>query len=227
MKKSLLLLALLSGAAATAQAQTAIPAGTVSLGGGIGFFSRTNKSEFKVGNNTFTDEFRNSQFQFAPAAGYFFADNLALGLNLSYTAMSEKITRTGPGRTSPNALDARTTLRVGPYVQYYKMLSDQFGVLGTLGLGYQSGFAPSYSGGSGGTVLETKTSGGYVSLTPGVIFFPVPKFGISASIGGLGYDRLNIKRSDDSDGQSRSSSNLGASFGLSELQFGGTFYFGR
>ena len=227
MKKSLLLLALLSGAAATAQAQTAIPAGTVSLGGGIGFFSRTDKSEFKVGNNTFTDESRNSLFQFEPAAGYFFADNLALGLNLSYAAMSEKITRTGPGRTSPDALDASTILRVGPYVQYYKMLSDQFGVLGTLGAGYQSGFAPSYSGGGSGAVVETKTTGGYVSLTPGVIFFPVPKFGISASIGGLGYDRLNIKRSDDADGRSRSTSNLGASFGLSELRFGGTYFFGR
>ena len=200
----------------------------MSLGGGIGFFSRTDKSEFKVGNNTFTGESRNSLFQFAPAAGYFFADNLALGLSLSYTARSEEITRTGPGSTSPNALDASTFLRVGPCGQYYKMLSDQFGVLGTLGLGYQSCFAPSYSSGGGsGAVMETNTSGGYVSLTPGVIFFPVPKFGISASIGGLGYDRLNIKRSDDADGRSRSTSSVGASFGLSELRFGGTYFFGR
>jgi hypothetical protein len=227
MKKSFLMLALLSGATTAVQAQSAIPAGTIAIGGSLGYNSSSNEQEYKLGSNTYTNESTTSQFRFAPAVGYFLADNLAIGLNLGYTATSYKVTNTGPGSTNPNALDANTSLRVGPYVQYYKMLSDQFGVLGTLGAGYQSRFTPSYSGGTANTVIETKQNGFYAGLTPGVIFFPVPKFGISASIGSLGYDRVTEKRSDDSDGEARSSSNFGASFGFDQLMFGGTFFLGR
>ena len=226
MRKPFILLSLFCGTTALAQAQSAIPAGTISLGGSIGYSSHTDKFEDQVAGNTYTSELTNSQFRFSPSVGYFIADNLALGLSLGYTAASSKTTNTGPGSTSPNSLDAQTTLRVGPYAQYYKMLSDQFGVLGTLGVGYQSSFTPNRAG-SSNNVIETKASGFYSALTPGVVFFPVPKFGISASIGFLGYDRVSVKRSNDSDGESQTSSNFGASFGFDQLMFGGTYYFGR
>jgi hypothetical protein len=118
-------------------------------------------------------------------------------------------------------LDAATNLRVGPYLQYYKMLSDQFGILGTLSGGYTRTFTPRLIGPT--TVVEEETNGVYASLTPGVIFFPVPKFGISATAGYLGYDRTALKNSP----TNRKISDLGASFGLSQLQFGGTYFFGR
>ncbi|WP_310396696.1 hypothetical protein [Hymenobacter sp.] len=223
--KKIFLFALLVAGAKVTYAQS-IAAGTISLGGSIGYSRNSDEVETQVGSNTFTTEVAESEFRFTPAVGYFLADNLAVGLNLGYSAASEKITNTGPGATSPNSLDAWTSLRVGPYVQYYKMLSEQFGVLGTLGAGYQNTFTPSASGGNS-RIIETKTNGFYAGLTPGVIFFPIPKFGISASIGGLGYDRVEVKRSDDDDGRSRNLSNLGASFGFDQLQFGGTFFLGR
>ena len=218
--------ALLAASTQVGHAQS-IAAGTISLGGSIGYNSSTYKKEYKSGGNTSSNEETRSQFQFSPSVGYFLADNLAIGLGLGYTSTKYKVTYSGPGRTSPNPLDASTTLRVGPYVQYYKMLSEQFGVLGTLGAGYQSGFAPNYSDNNPGRIIETKTSGYYAALTPGVIFFPIPKFGLSASIGNLGYEQANVKQSDDVDGESEKYSSFGASFGLSQLQFGGTYYFGR
>ena len=225
--KKLILLALLASSTAAVQAQS-IAAGTISLGGSIGYNQNTAKSEFKSSNgDVFTFETTVSQFQFSPSAGYFLADNLALGLNLGYTAARTKQTFAGPRTTSPNPLDASTTLRVGPYVQYYKMLSEQFGVLGTLGAGYQSSFMPFYGNSNSNTVVESKAKGFYASLTPGVIFFPVPKFGISASIGGLDYDRVGVERSDDANGRTQSVSAFGAGFGLSQLLFGGTLFLGR
>ena len=225
MKKIFLLAALAIGAT-EARAQS-IAAGTISLGGSIGYSTRTDKSEYKLGNNMYTDEFTQSQFRFSPSVGYFFADNLAIGLNLGYAATKSTVAFSGPGRNTPNSLDAATTLRVGPYVQYYKMLTEQFGVLGTLGAGYQRGFTPSFVNNSTGNVLDTKSSGFYAGLTPGIIFFPIPKFGISASVGSLGYERLGVTRSDDSDGESRTISNFGAGFGFDQLLLGGTFYIGR
>lgn len=206
LKNVLLLLTLLAGTTSLAQAQTAIPAGTTSLGGSIGY-SRHTESQ---GQDVVT-----SKFQIAPSAGYFVADNLAVGINLNYSAG-----RTTISNYPENNLDAATSLRVGPYVQYYKMLSEQFGFLGTLGAGYQRSFTPTYTDPS--TTLSVTRSGYYASLTPGVIFFPVPKFGISASVGYLGYDHVNVQPS-----ASQTVSNFGASFGLDQLTFGGTFYFGR
>lgn len=223
--KKLFLLALLAGSTEALHAQS-IAAGTLSLGGNVGYGHTSDKAEYKNGGNTYTSEYVRSQFQFVPAIGYFVANNLAIGVSLGYTAASEKLTNTGPYSSSPNALDARTTLRVGPYVQYYKMISEQFGVLGTLSVGYQHGFTPSYAN-NGNRVVETTTNGSYAALTPGIIFFPIPKFGISASVGYLGYEQYGVKRNDDIDGESQNVSAIGAAFGLNQLMFGGTYYFGR
>ena len=101
-------------------------------------------------------------------------------------------------------------------------------MLGTLGAGYQSSFMPFYGNpDNSNTVVESKVKGSCASLTPGVIFFLVPKFGIGAPIGGLGYDRVGVKRSDDANGRTRSVSAFGAGFGFSQLLFGGTLFLGR
>lgn len=217
--KKILLLALLAASTSAVHAQS-IAAGTISLGGSIGYSRSSSEIEINSGRNPYTAEFTSSRFQFSPAVGYFLADNLALGLNLSYTAERTSQSSGAPGQPGPIDLDPRTSLRVGPYVQYYKMLSEQFGVLGTLGAGYQRSNIPNNNNSS-----ETKANGFYTAITPGIIFFPISKFGISASIGNLGYDRLELDTDDTDD--SSSTSTFGANFGLSQLQFGGTYFFGR
>ena len=219
MKRNLLHLALLFIAATTVQAQTPITAGTISLGGGIGYSRHSDKKEFPTGSTSSTSESVSSQFQVSPAVSYFIADNLAIGLNLGYTAIRNQFTSGITGVT--NSLDPNTTLRVGPYVQYYNMLGDHFGILGTLGAGYQHGVTNGYV--TRNVTYQTKTNGYYASLTPGLIFFPIPKLGISASIGSLAYDRATEKPTTGAPVVS----NFGASFGLNQLQFGGTYFFGR
>jgi hypothetical protein len=218
--KKILLLALLAASTGAAHAQS-IAAGTISLGGNIGYSRSSTEFKVNAGRNSYTNEFTTSRFQFSPAVGYFIADNLAIGVNLGYTAERTTTSNNSPGQPDPDNPEARTNLRVGPYVQYYKMLSEQFGVLGTLGAGYQNSTTPSTNNSD-----ETKANGFYAAITPGVIFFPIPKFGISASIGNLGYDRLKLDTDANSE-TSASSNTFGASFGLSQLQFGGTYFFGR
>ncbi len=205
--QKIFLLALFSAGTGLAQAQS-ISAGTVSLGGSIGYNRQTD-------NQGGGADVTRSNFRIAPVVGYFFADNLAIGLNLGYMA-----DRTTFSQSPAGNLDAATSFRVGPYVQYYKMLSEQFGVLGTLGAGYSRSFAPRFTGPN--ITVEEKASGVYANLTPGIIFFPVPKFGISASIGFLGYDRTTLEGSPE-----RKFSSFGAEFGLNQLNFGGTYFFGR
>ena len=233
MKSSFLLLALL-GAATAAEAQTAIPAGTVSLGGGIGYSRSSDKYSSTPNNTTYSNESSASQFSFTPAVGYFVADNLEIGLNLGYMSYRKPYNTFSPAPAMVRAeLDPTTTLRVGPFVRYYKMISDQFGVSGTLGAGYQSIRDYQYSGNSSSNaILEYKGSGYYAGLTPAIVFFPVPQFAISASIGSLAYSRFSFDYpaspgNTAPSGYENTSSAFGADFGFSQLQFGGTYYFGR
>lgn len=221
--KKLFLLALLSSLAGGTQAQTAIKAGTIQLGGAVGY-SRNSQDAPSYTNingsyNPITLTTTASQFAISPAAGYFVADNLAVGISGTY-----RITRV-VNSAAPSFLssDRKTTeFRVGAFAQYYKMVSEQFGFTGTLGGGYQYNGNP-YGYDSG----DLAGKGFYANLTPAIVFFPIPKLAIGASIGGLNYSHFSVKAPySPSPGEYKNSS-FGANFGLSELLFSGTFYFGR
>ena len=233
-KKTLLSTALVA-AAQLAQAQS-IPAGTVSLGGNVGYSRSTNSSSNSSNSNnsiTYTAESTVSQFSFSPSVGYFVADDLAIGLTLGYQANRKPYTTYTPAQGTVRAqLDPTTTFRLGVYGQYYKMLSEQFGFLGTLGGGYQTLRDYAYTSNSNNALIsELKASGYYAELTPGIVFFPIPKLGLTASIGSLAFNRLSYDYPTNAgtapNGYESKTSTFGASFGLSQLQFGGTYYFGR
>ena len=194
MKK--VLLSILCAAAANLAHAQSIPAGTISLGGNIGYSRSTSNNSSTYNGTTYTSESTASQFSFSPSVGFFVADNLALGINLGYTANRRVYTTTsGNTPSSPITrpeLDPTTTLRLGAYAQYYKMLTEQFGVLGTLGGGFQSLHDYAYSNNSSSAAIqELKGSGYYAELTPGIVFFPIPKLGLTASIGSLAFNRIS------------------------------------
>ncbi len=218
--KKLFLFALVGGLASNAQAQTAIKAGTIQLGGTIGY-SRSSQdtpdflSSYYPGVLTTTT----SQFAVAPAVGYFVADNLALGISGTYQVTHYALSST-PSYQSSN--EKSTLFKVGLFGQYYKMLTEQFGFTGTLGGGYQYDGRP-YGYNSG----DLAGKGAYANLTPAVVFFPIPKLAIGASIGGLDYSYFSIKAPNSPSLTDYKKSDFGANFGLSQLLFSGTFYFGR
>lgn len=229
MKKTILS-AVLVAAAHLAQAQS-IPAGTVSLGGNVGYSRATGNSSYSINGTTYSSETTSSQFSFSPSVGFFVADNLALGINLGYSASRRPYT-TSTGTNNQVKPDPTTTFRLGVYGQYYKMLTEQFGILGTLGVGFQNQRDYNLNNnGNNPVILEYKSSGYYADLTPGIVFFPIPKLGLTASIGSLSFNRLNYDFPSNAgtapNGYENKSSTFGASFGLSQLLFGGTYYFGR
>ena len=104
------------------------------------------------------------------------------------------------------------------------MLTDQFGLVGTLGGGYQYNRTTNVFGPAGNmSTNETKQKGYYAGLTPGIVYFPIPKLGISATVGSLAYSWLK----ETPNASEPVTADFGASFGLNQLQFGGTYYFGR
>jgi outer membrane protein W len=224
--KKVFLFALLAASTQVSHAQS-IAAGTLSLGGSIGYSKSTDKLTNSSASGT--AETTTSQFSFTPTVGYFVADNLEVGLSLGYTAYRRPYGSNSSSTVVRAELDPTTTLRLGAFGRYYKMFTEQFGVTGALGAGYQSTKHSEYSGVN---IQDYKASGFYADITPAIVFFPIPKLGISASIGSLGYSQFNNDyptgpNTAAPSGFESKSSTFGANFGLSQLQFGGTYYFGR
>ena len=220
MKKSFSIL-LICATAQLAHAQSPIKAGTVALSGSINYAHSGEETSGNSGFGNYTSTYSNNTLVLSPAVSYFVADNLAIGVDLNYSVQEVSSKSSNSSTTSYRDYYG---LRVGPFVQYYKMLTDQFGFTGKLGAGYEHDSQPNSNATSG----IDKTTGFYAALTPGIIFLPIPKLGIGASVGGLGYSRLEFKPdSGTSSNYSDVRSTFGASFGLAQLTFSGTYFFGR
>ena len=226
MKKSFSIL-LLCATASIAHAQSPLKAGTVALGGSINYAHSSDEISSNSGYRygSYSSSYSNNTLSLSPEVSYFVADNLSVGLNLNYS-IQEIAFSSSPGSSGTTYRDA-TSFRIGPFVRYYKMLNDQFGFTGTLGAGYEHDKQPGQTTNTGNAGV-IKANGFYAALTPGVIFLPIPKLGIGASIGGLGYTRLDVKPETTSNADYKeTTSSFGASFGLAQLTFSGTYFFGR
>jgi hypothetical protein len=131
-------------------------------------------------------------FNFTPTVGYFVADNLALGLNGNLQIYGG------------NSSFGQNIYSVGPFARYYRFVggSDKFALYGQGSVGYSH-----YSGGY---------NLGYVGITPGLAFFPIPRFGLEASLRGLSYS-----------GNFNDTHSFDFGFGLQNIQFGAAYYFGK
>lgn len=135
-------------------------------------------------------------FEFAPTVGTFVADNLALGISASVRLDGGNADHFG-----------YNSYAVGPFARYYRFVGgDKFALFGQGGVGY----ARTNPTGADGV------NQGYVSVTPGLAFFPVPRFGLEASLRGLTYA---------TDFNNASTLDLG--FSLSNFQLGAAYYFGK
>ncbi|AMJ67522.1 hypothetical protein AXW84_20435 [Hymenobacter sp. PAMC 26628] len=135
-------------------------------------------------------------FEFAPTIGTFVADNLALGVSASIRLYSGNANSFGSN-----------SYAVGPFARYYRFVGgDKFALFGQGSLGYTR-------------TNETGSNGynqGYLSVTPGLAFFPIPRFGLEASLRGLTY-ATNFN----------STSTLDLGFSLNNFQLGAAYYFGK
>ena len=244
--KKIFLLGLLAIGAAEARAQS-ISAGTISLGGSIGYNQFSGNSNTVYSGNSglnynFSNDIKRYYLYLSPSVSYLVTDNLAVGLALGYSnGMRVEDAVSNPAFTTvQHGRYTTTSLRAGAFGQYYKMLNTQFGLTGRLGTGYQrvKEDRDGYNAANGTTnyFTGTNTSAGYYAdLTPGIVFFPVPKFGINASLGSLSFShyRLTDSRYNDTNGGSYSrgdkneNNNFTAQFGLDAFLLGGTYYFGR
>ncbi|MFD1467536.1 hypothetical protein ACFQ48_04805 [Hymenobacter caeli] len=135
-------------------------------------------------------------FELSPTVGKFVADNLVVGVSASL--------RLDGGNSD---YFGGNSFAVGPFARYYRFVGgDKFALFGQGSVGYARTNPGVFDG----------VNQGYLSVTPGLAFFPVPRFGVEASLRGLSYatDFNNVSTFD-----------LG--FSLSNFQLGAAYYFGK
>lgn len=194
--RKLFLLTLLGLAGTAAHAQTPLTKGRGLVTGSINYHYQSAGPYYGASSQAFS---------FAPAAGYFVADNVLVGLSLGVQSASYAPTDYIVVGLPPQY--RTSSFSVGPFMRYYQFVGgDKFALYGQGGLGYlhvRGAYASS-------------ANQGYLTVAPGLAFFPVPRFGIEASLQGITL-ATNFNHATTLD--------LGVS--LQNLQLGVAYYFGK
>jgi len=208
MKKLLLSLIAVSALAFSTQAQT--EKGNLVVGGTVQY-----KSEKVDGASK-----SNQTFQIIPSAGYFVADNLAIGTGIGYQYAKSYGASLG-GVTLPSL--QTSAFVISPFARAYKGVTDQFKFFGQLSV--PMSFGNNKVGDANGDNLtkigKNNTIG--IALSPGFAFFPTKKLGIEFAVQGISY---NDNKLENANGEKISGSkdfNIGADFFAPKI--GVQFYF--
>ena len=198
MKKLLLSLLAVSALAFTTQAQT--EKGNFMLGGNVEFNSSKTDGNPKS----------NIDFSVIPSAGYFIANNIAVGTGIGYQFSKDyTYTTINPATGFSTKTSAFV---VSPFVRGYKGINDQFKFFG------QSSVPMSFGNTKAGDVngdnftKVSKNNNVGVALSPGFAFFPSKKFGIEFSVNGISYNDYNAKDGNGNDNGGSKNFNIGANF---------------
>ncbi|KOY84939.1 hypothetical protein AD998_01140 [bacterium 336/3] len=193
MKKiNLLTIAILFATAMSSFAQTS--KGTLFVGGGLGFTSSSGKFTTTLGGTTIeSDGVKSTTFSIVPGVGYFVADKLAVGLDLSVNSSSVQV----PDNNDPDDYEKTSGTSFGftPYVRKYWMVGDNFGFTGTFGAGVAFGSSKIEEKNGNTTVTNDgpKTTDLEIGITPGIVFFPTSKVGLEANFGFVGFSSTTSK----------------------------------
>jgi hypothetical protein len=225
MKRPLWLL-ILAGTVQTAQAQAAISAGTMQLGGNGSYSYQTSDNPAYYNDNTAfyttTRHDKNVSAGFNVSVGYFVARNLVLGLAGGYSSNSRQSVFDQHSVYWTDNDYLNTQVGASAFAQYYYFFTDRFGLTGTLSVGASHYYQRYWPGGTSTTTGNNLTS----NLMPSLFFFPVPRFAFGAPLGSLSYSRGSSTGEFSLPGKSTGSS-FGANFGLSYLALSGTYFLHR
>ena len=219
--------------ATTSAAQAQISAGTVLLGGNIGYRQQLAKVTATDFRPAYEDRLR--QITLSPTAGYFVADNLVVGVQINwqqevhkYPAIVPVVISPGPGQPTAAVLYGENTtrrLQVGPFARYYRFVGAKAAFYGQAGVGYAATTyedkPPVYFGNA-----DSGNSGFYGQLSPGFVYFPTSLFALELGMRGLTYQHIAFSGEDYSR-QDLTSSIFDAGFRLHDLRLGASFYLGR
>ncbi len=187
--------------------------GTISLGGSIGVSNSSQEDEDEFGEG----ESKSSTLIFSPDIGYFLADGMELGLDISFSTRKSKFVP-DDGDTQDGTTFNNTAL--GPYFKYYMFTSNEdfaFTLNASLLFGFSKISAPEGDDLKGKNVQFT--------ISPGFTYFFTDKIGLDFELQGIGYRKADPNTDSDVENDKTSTFIFGVSSFSPSLGF--KYYFGR
>ncbi|WP_173073751.1 outer membrane beta-barrel protein [Tenuifilum thalassicum] len=160
------------------------------VGGNIGLSMTGGKVD---NGNTSVDKQKVTSFAFAPMAGMFLNDKLAVGTSLSFNLNNTKT----PG--NPEQIDRTTSFGVTPFVRYYAFTVNKFSLFAQANVGFAYSVEKSKVGST--TTTGPKTSTLSINASPGIAYNLSEKVQLEAHINGFnfGYSRISVKDNNNTD----------------------------
>lgn len=200
-----------------------ISAGTFFLGGGLGFSS--DKNQDRTGSTT-VDDYKSSSFNLNLNAGYFLADNWAVGITAN-GIMTKTTNYTG---VNTKTVTTSNPIGLGVFGRRYFMTGENFGLFaGVAGQILMGKTKMENTTLTGTTTTEMKLSGFDANLHGGLIWFATPSIGIEARMGILSFNSTKNTTAATGTTPEIEDKNTGFDFDLNtlNLNFGFHYYFGR
>lgn len=181
-------------------------------------------------NSDDTYESERFSFSITPNVGGFISKNFALGGTLSYR-WSQQFS--GNVYNDNDNKEFANTIGASVYARYYKFFGPKFAFIATGDVGYSLAISNEERRSNASTIKlkgERHSIGAIVS--PGIVYFITPKFGLEVSFGRLGYmHQISNSYVEEVGIGNVSRSNQNSSFhidlNITSLQIGVMYYFGK
>ena len=189
------------------------------LGGSSGF--SISSSESKDGSTAVKGP-TTTTYNIMPRVGYYFTDEFAAGVIVGYAGSTVRSTTGVETTTSSNTINAAI------FGRYAMGIGEEtnFAFFGDLSVGISSTTGKTEVG-SSSTKADPKLDF-YLGLSPGIIFFPTPKFGLEASIGNIFYLGISTITNVDNEEETDMNTNISfLNFNTMSFNLGLNYYFNR
>lgn len=236
MQKLACSLLFLCGIATTYQAKAQIAAGTKLVGGSLSFGSSTSSS-YDSRNPSGRQDLENKSYGFSinPNAGVFLADNLAVGVGAGFSFNKSTYPYyEGPAPDLYEQVSKGYSIIAAPFLRYYYLPTETFGLYGQLSAGVSYGQGKSESSAANRLPFKSSSHSVFANITPALVFFPTAKLGLELAFGNIGYGRSTSKIDEPQYNQQynrttrkETYSGFGANFSLNNLALGASYYIGR
>ena len=187
MKKKVILIIMACFAIITCQSQT--EKGKILVGALLNF-SMSNTTNYDTSYVSNTN--KNYQISINPYYGYFIKENLAIGIRLKYLKNYSESNKTDNIGFSTNSTQNNITYQGGIFVRYYTKITGNlmFVTNGDLAYSYETDKSENLQIPS---TIDNKITKYSISITPGLVYFISPKFGLETTFGSLNYSYSTTK----------------------------------
>lgn len=191
------------------------------LGGGMNFRDYSDKMD-----DSYSPETDVISFNISPNVGLFLTDHLVLGIRPGFNYQRHRTAYNDFNGDLVQYTNESRAFSVGPFVRYYVSTGERISFFGEANAGFSFGKREEESLQAGNTT-SYDTFGARLNVSPGIVFFAMPKLGFEVTLGSVGYNYDRSKNAFNGSNSEQNSRDFNFQFSLSSIGLGIQYYLGK